>query len=82
MKYTLIISMIYCLLGLVEAFAPIKAELEVETKAEKAKKVTFWQITDIHYDSFYDEKGDEDNFCHAYGEIGNGIFVLFHSFKI
>lgn len=28
------------------------------------KNVTFWQITDIHYDQFYVTHGNTENFCH------------------
>ena len=29
-----------------------------------ASAVKFWQITDLHYDEFYHEKGDTNQFCH------------------
>ena len=29
-----------------------------------ASAVKFWQITDLHYDEFYHEKGDTTQFCH------------------
>ena len=35
-----------------------------------AKNVTFWQITDIHYDKFYVKNGDVQKFCHSAAGIG------------
>ena len=54
--------------------------------AESAKSISFWQITDIHYDKFYVQNGKKDEFCHGtdgtaemfgeYGcETGTDIFV-------
>lgn len=31
------------------------------------KKISFWQITDIHYDKFYAQHGDVARFCHGSG---------------
>ncbi len=54
--------------------------------AENAKTISFWQITDIHYDKFYVKNGKKDEFCHGVNgtaeifgeyscEAGTDIFV-------
>ena len=53
---------------------------------ESAKTISFWQITDIHYDKFYVKNGKKDEFCHGVNgnaemfgeyscEAGTEIFV-------
>lgn len=39
-------------------------------------KVTFWQITDIHFDAFYSEEaGDPDNWCHHHNSSSSSKAV-------
>lgn len=42
--------------------------------ASGLKNVTFWQITDIHYDQFYVTHGNTDNFCHRDPHFDEWIF--------
>ena len=46
-------------------FVTILNTVLVNSKALPEDKIlTFWQISDIHFDAFYDEHGDPKNWCH------------------
>ncbi len=60
MKLLKLLLLLWTLLDIGGARVPMKSGKHLNL----GKKVTFWQITDIHYDKFYVENGDDHKFCH------------------